>query len=207
MPTRVEEERQTTIRTWLEMNGLSDPWVDKNSITSPNWCDSTTWPSQDPLASLWTITAKGVAYPGQEDPPDDKVIFIPELRVRFSEDAVMLAGGSMLAKFWVATYEVASMRCTYTQKRDFVKRCTSFAKHDTETEFGGDVTSNVWDLYFDFIRDGKPVILFPASYAGQGKLTKMTLEIANNVPYKKENGDPAELGYTRIPDIRIYNAP
>jgi hypothetical protein len=156
---------------------------------------------------LWTVTAKSVAYPGQEDPPDDKVIFIPELRVRFSEDAVMHENGEMLAKFWVADYEVVPMRCTYAEKRDFVKRCTSFSKHDTETELGGDVTSNVWDLYFDFIRDGKPVILFPASYAQNGKLTKMTLEISNNVPYKKANSDPAELGYTRIPDIRIYDAP
>ena len=120
----------------------------------------------------------------------------------------MHANGNMIVRYYIGDNEYEPLRNVYTGKRDFAKRCTTFNKQDTESTLGGDVTYNIWDMFFDFVHDGKPLFIFPVAFAAQYKVTKMTLEVEDNVPYKQEDGQtPAQMAYTRFPNILIYEAP
>lgn len=197
-------EQQYIIRMWLAKLGLANrDWEFQDSLTSPNWCDNTTWPNGT-TDSTWKLTAKGIAYPGEADPPDDKVVVMPRAYVRFMS-AVIHVGGDMEVTYNSGETFIDSH--VYKGRYDFTKRSKK-KKIENVADASAGETGDEWDISLDFVEDGKPIILVPSamSTVENGLPDNLINKIKDDVAYKDASGNPGGFAFVRYPGVQIYSA-
>jgi len=193
-------DREQILNYWAKLNGIQGSWTGKESITSPNWCDETTWPvSVDD--STWNITAQNIT----KRATDDKIAVITRAKVMFC-GVVIHATGRMSVEYFSGATKVGET--IYASRMDFEKRSARMAIHKATDEKAGNL-GDVWDMELDFLGDSKPVALWPIGDASLDplRLTSFRLKIADDVPYKAKVNSNGEYGYVRYADIRIFDTP
>jgi hypothetical protein len=197
-------DQQHIIRTWLSKVGITNrDWENQDSLTSPNWCDNTTWPVST-ADSTWEMTAKSIAYPGVVDPPDDKIVIIPRAYVRFMA-AVIHVGGDMEVKYLADGTVVGTH--SYAGRYDFTKRAKRRDIKNASDSLAGQ-TGDEWEIVLDFLEDGKPIILVPFAMSSVENRLPDTLisKIKDDVTYKNSEGNPGGFAFVRYPGVQIYSA-
>jgi hypothetical protein len=181
------------LRDWERQVGLGR-WVDRDSLTSPNWSGAD--------SSELVVTAQSVS----KAPTDNKVVIIPRAIVRFHE-TVLAAGQYVYVRFFgnpEATH-VAEIR--YNSIFDFHKRSAPGGIQMVEVnDPDSGLVGTFHEILIDFIDSGKPVIIFPVSEAANGRVTKMTVGVANG-PLKKVDGTVGGMSCVRYDGICIYEMP
>lgn len=197
-------DQQHIIRMWLSKLGIANrDWESQDSLTSPNWCDNTTWPVST-SDSTWELTARGIAYPGVADPPDDKIVILPRAYVRFMA-AVIHAGGDMEIKYTADGTVVGSH--AYKGRSDFTKRAKKRDIKAASDSLAGN-TGDEWEIVLDFLEDGKPIILVPEAMSSiENKLPDTLIsKIKDDVAYQDSESNPGGFAYVRYPGVQIYSA-
>jgi len=197
-------EQEHMLRKWLSAIGLAKlDWLSRDSVTSPNWCDSSTWPV-GPSDSTWKVTAQGLAYPGQTDPPDNRIVVVPRAYIRFMA-AVIHEGGDMVVSYSSGETELG--QTVYKARKDFTKRSKK-KKIEPASDANAGQTGDEWDITLDFLADGKPVILVPSAMSSveNGLPDSMTCKIADDQPYKNAEGTNGGFAYVRYPGVQIYSS-
>ena len=170
-------------------------WESADSITSPDWCDSSSWPlgTDD---STWDIKA-----------PDGKVLVLTRAIARFYRAAIH-AGGDMLVEYFINDDEVVVATRAYKAWSDFIKR-SSYSIHQKNEDASIGSPGDVWTCVLDFLSDGMPLVIWPVSHANGQRVVKARCRIADNVPYKGADGseEGERWAYVRYPDCRIYAVP
>lgn len=193
-------DREQLLNYWAKINGIQGSWTEKESITSPNWCDASTWPLS-PTDSTWEITAQGVT----KRATDDKITVFTRAKVMFC-GVVIHGTGSMLVEYFSGATKVGET--VYASRMDFEKRSSRMSIHKAADEKAGPI-GDLWEMELDFLGDSKPVALWPIADASLDplKLTSFRLRISDNVPYTSKVNSNGEYGYVRYADIRIYDTP
>lgn len=176
-----------------QVNGLPDNPLYFDEISSHDFARSDEWVVST-SDSTWTL-----------EPPADQAIKITSVSIRFSEKLVVHSGGSFLIKFWMDGEAEPTYTITYDNKRDFVKRASEIRVLPMAGD--GDINTSVVDFIMDF---AKPPVLWSTTGTdaqNQPKFNKMTLEIADDAPYKQADGTtPAQMAVSRY-ECEYYSDP
>jgi len=193
-------DRENNVVKWAMIEGFPPNMVGKESITSPDWCDSSTWPVST-LDSTWTVTAKSIS--GRAT--DDRIVMITKGVVRFC-GAVIHSGGEMKVEYLVGDTVVDTT--IYASRKDFEKRSTSMSVIKAEDAEAGK-TGDVWNIELDFLAESKPLILRPLAEASLDplKVTGFRLYISDHTEYHAKANAGEEYAYVRYPDIRLFSLP
>ena len=193
-------DRENNVVKWALIEGFPPNMVGKESITSPDWCDSATWPL-GVSDSTWTVTAQSIS--GRAT--DDRIAMITKAVVRFC-GAVIHVGGEMKVEYLSGVNVVDET--IYTSRKDFEKRSTSMGVIKAVDEKAG-IVGDVWSIELDFLAESKPLTLWPMAEASLDplKMTGFRLSIADHIEYKAQVNENGEYAYVRYPDIRLFSMP
>lgn len=177
-----------------QRNGLPVEVFKFDTIGVHDYADNTQWPATD--NSAWTLdpTSESSEY-------HDKVVKITELQLDLSEDIIMHSGGQLLVEFFVSGNPNPVKTYTYSSMQDWIsKACEKFKIND----------QGVVGPYIQYnILFATPPIFWTSTGTdaeGNPKLNKMVVRIADNVPYKDSQSNPAKIARSRY-FAEVYNDP
>ena len=161
-----------------------------DTIGTHDFSDNTTW--SDSTSSLWVLI-----------PDDGEAIRLTEVMTNFSEDLHIHEGGEVLVEFWIDPIPAPVVVVSYASIADWFSR--AFEKYHIPYS-GPDSSANIIQLNIPFSQ--APVLWssggvnmetgIPAVDAqGQPKLTKMTVRIADDVPYTTIDGGVVALARSK----------
>ena len=177
-----------------QRNGLPVEVVKFDTIGVHDYADNTQWPATND--SAWTL-----------DPTDesseyhDKVVKITELQLDLSEDIVMHSGGQLLVEFYMTGNPNPVKTYTYSSMQDWISKACEKIKIDDQGSVGPYIQYNI--LFSE-----PPTFWTSAGLdaAGNPKLNKMVVSIADDMPYKDSEGNPAKIARSRY-FAEIYEDP
>jgi hypothetical protein len=171
----------------FQKNGLPVEVKKFDTIGSHEWVDTSTWPASDD--SKWTL-----------EPAPGEAIKLTEVMVVFSEDAIMHEGGDLVVEFWIdALPDTPVFSYAYRDFRDWFAR--AFQK--TSISYQG-ITMMQFDIPFS-----QPPTLWSSTgldAVGIPKLNKMTVRIADDMPYRTSEGGDAHMARAKYV-AEVYQDP
>ena len=160
-----------------QKNGLPVEVKYFDTIGTHEWGNPDTWPSPD--NSEWTL-----------QPAAGEAIRLSEAMIVFTEDTVIHVGGEMIIEFWKTGFQAPVKYYTYKSFNDWMSRALMKERLPYN---GPELDANVIQLNIPF---AQPPVLWSSEGVdaeGMPKLNKMTIRIADNVPYKKTGGENSQL--------------
>jgi hypothetical protein len=179
-----------------QKNGLSIECT-RDTIGVHDFADVNTWVVST-SDSKWTLdpTNESSAY-------HDKVVRVIAMQLDLAEDILMASGQEMLVEFFVSGTASAVCTYTYADMSDWISRALHKQKVENSANVGNFIQYNI-----EFAQ--KPTFWTSTGVdaAGETKLNKMVLRIANNTPYKKatDSNTCATLARPRY-FVEIYDDP
>jgi hypothetical protein len=185
----------------FQPNGLPSNVKGFDTITSHDWSDTSAWPATD--NSVWTL-----------QPGADEVYKVTGVLIKFTEDMIIHSGGGMIIKGHIDGWASSPITLAqYSSMADFMARADEMNRIAYSGPINGDVNKPIIQLKFDF---SKPVIIWSSAgvtggnphvdILGNPKWEYMTAEIADDLPYKDDNSDPAQMARSRY-FVEIYEDP
>jgi hypothetical protein len=174
-------------------NGLPGSVVNFDTITSHDWSDNSQWVvSVDD--STWTL-----------QPDAGQAIKVTGVLIKFSEDMVVHANGGMLIQVAIDGWAPSPLTLvSYSSIADFFARADEWGKLDYNGPANGSVNKPIISLKFDFSR---PVVLWSSGGTIEGvpkvdaqgspKFQKMMIKIADDMPYKDNDGGVVQVARSR----------
>jgi hypothetical protein len=177
-----------------QRNGVPVEVKSFDTIGMHDFSNTSQWPS--PLDSSWVI-----------DPSDgyseyhNSVLKLTELQLDLSENLIIHEGGELLVEFFINGVPNPVFTYTYKSISDWISRANEKKKIDYNGLIGPFMQFNVMFA--------KPPWLWTSTgidAAGNYKLNKMVIRIADNQPYKNSEGNPAKICLGRY-FAEIYEDP
>ena len=154
--------------------------------------------------SQWTASndSSWVLDPTSESSPyHDKAVKLTEMQLDLAEDIVMHEGGELVVEFYMTGNPNPVRTFTYASMADWISRSESKQKVDNQGVVGPFIQYNILFAV-------PPIFWTSAGLDAQGnpKMNKMIIKIADNVPYKDGDGNPAKIARPRY-FAEIYTDP
>lgn len=173
-------------------NGLPSDVKSYDTVTTHDWAHTSEWSAVN--NSVWELV-----------PSAGEAIKITGVLIKISEDMIIHSGGSHIIEGVIADWVASPYKLTeYPNLRTFLGRADDWNKLDYAGPAGGDVNKPIISLKYDFSR---PVVVWSSGgmsggnpkvdLLGNPRWQKMRCRIADNVPYKDNAGNPAQIVCSR----------
>jgi|GEM_PF-4368354 len=153
------------------------------------------WPATDD--SRWTLDPTN-----ESSPYHDKVVRLNEIQLDFAELIKIHDGGELVIEFFMTGNPNPVVSRSYVTMSDWISRSHAKQRIDYKAASVGPY------MQYNIAFADPPALWTSAGVdlLGNPKLNKMVVRIANNVPYKDEDGNPGKLARGRY-FAEIYDDP